>query len=127
MNKENIFTKEFLDLGYKTISNEINKNGFFSFEKALSDEFLQNIIYDVEKCGLSLNTNNIGGVYFNHGAQFFLTHMLAVSKSFFDYCTNNKILDICTDYLGNEFRLKALRYYENFGGQMMAWHSDNRY
>ena len=24
------------------------------------------------------------------------------------------------------FRLKALRYYENFGGQHMQWHTDNR-
>ena len=29
--------------------------------------------------------------------------------------------------MGNEFRLKALRYYENFGGQVMQWHTDNRY
>ena len=29
--------------------------------------------------------------------------------------------------MGNEFRLKALRYYENFGGQIMQWHTDNRF
>ena len=27
---------------------------------------------------------------------------------------------------GDLFRLKALRYYENFGGQHMQWHTDNR-
>ena len=53
--------------------------------------------------------------------------MLAVSKSFFNYCTHEKLLDICTNFLGDEYRLKALRYYENFGGQLMQWHTDNRY
>jgi len=53
--------------------------------------------------------------------------MLAVSKSFFNYCTNRKVLDICSEYMGAAFRLKALRYYENFGGQAMQWHTDNRY
>ena len=126
--KENpIFNPEFLNLDFKLISNEIRENGFFSFNKALSEKFVNSIANDVKDSGLSLNKNDIGGVYFTHGHQFFLTHMLAVSKSFFNYCTNKKVLDICNDYLGNEFRLKALRYYENFGGQVMQWHTDNRY
>ena len=122
-----IFTKEFLDFDLNSISNEVKKNGFFSFEKALSEDFLNNIINDVKRSGLNLNTNNVGGVYYTHGNQFFLTHMLAVSESFFDYCTDNKVLDICAKYLGEKFRLKALRYYENFGLQNMEWHTDNRY
>ena len=127
MNRNQIFNSKFLDLDFRTISEEIKKNGFFCCEKALSDEILNNISNDVKKSGLGLNTNNIAGVYFSHGDQFFLTHMLAVSKSFFDYCTNDKILDICTHYLGSEYRLKALRYYENHGGQNMQRHTDNRY
>jgi len=127
MKENQIFNPEFLNLDFKLISNEIRENGFFSFNKALSEKFVNSIANDVKDSGLSLNKNDIGGVYFTHGHQFFLTHMLAVSKSFFNYCTNKKVLDICNDYLGNEFRLKALRYYENFGGQVMQWHTDNRY
>ena len=74
-----------------------------------------------------MNNNNVGGVYFTHGNQFFLTHMLAVSKSFFNYCTSEKVFDICEHYFKDEYRLKALRYYENLGGQNMQWHTDNRY
>ena len=122
----NIFTEKFLNLNSKSVSEEIVKNGFFSFDNALSDDFLNKIIQDVEDCGLALNKNNIAGVYWKNGKQFFLTHMLAVSKTFFNYCTNSKVFEICTNYIGNEFRLKALRYYENFGGQKMEWHSDNR-
>ena len=127
MNDKEVFNNEFLNLNNNTITEELNKNGYFSFDKALSEDFINSIKKDVEDSGLSLNKNNVGGVYFTHGNQFFLTHMLAVSKSFFNYCTNNKVFQICSDFMGNKFRLKALRYYENFGGQVMQWHTDNRY
>ena len=127
MEQNQIFNQDFLNLDFKSISNEIKKKGFFSFERALTDEFINQINSDVETTGLSLNNNNVGGVYFIHGSQFFLTHMLAVSKSFFNYCTSQKVFDICTDYFQDEYRLKALRYYENLGGQEMQWHTDNRY
>ena len=74
MNKNEIFSKEFLELDFKLISDGITKNGFFSIDKALSDNFINSVINDVESCGLSLNTNNVAGVYFTHGNQFFLTH-----------------------------------------------------
>ena len=127
MEEKQIFSQEFLNLDFKLISDEINENGFFTCDKALSENFINNIKNDVKDSGLSLNKNNVAGVYFTHGNQFFLTHMLAVSESFFNYCTNKKVLDICTNYMGSKFRLKALRYYENFGGQVMQWHTDNRY
>ena len=127
MKDKEIFNQEFLNLNSNQIIEELNKNGYFSFDRALSENFINNIKRDVNECGLSLNKNNVAGVYFTHGHQFFLTHMLAVSKSFFNYCTNNKVFEICSNYLGDKFRLKALRYYENFGGQVMQWHTDTRY
>ena len=85
--EKEIFTKEFLKLDYHHISGEIKKNGFFCFDKALNNSFLDSIENDVKKSGISLNTNGIAGVYYSPGKQFFLTHMLAVSKSFFDFVT----------------------------------------
>ena len=126
MNQEQIFNKNFLNLNYKLISKEINENGFFSFDKALTENFINQIADDVNSAGLSLNNNNVGGVYYTHGNQFFFSHLLAVSRSFFNYCTSNKILDFCSDYFKEKYRLKCLRYYENFGGQNMQWHTDNR-
>ena len=126
MINDKIFTEEFLNLDSKFISEEIIKNGFFSFDRALTNIFLEKILGDVQDSGLALNKNKIAGVYWKNGKQFFLTHMLAVSKTFFDYCTNSKVFDICDNYIGNQYRLKALSYYENFGGQKMEWHSDNR-
>jgi len=126
MDQNHIFTKEFLNLDFKIISDEIRKNGFFSFDKALSEDFINQIVKDVDNAGLSLNNNNVGGVFFTHGSQFFLSHMLAVSKSFFNYCTSSKVFDICTHYFNDDYRLKSLRYYENLAGQGMQWHTDNR-
>ena len=127
MDQNKIFAKDFLNLDYKLIADELKQKGFFSFDKALTENFINQIGKDVEDAGLSLNNNNVGGVYFTHGNQFFLTHMLAVSKSFFNYCTSEKVFDICAHYFKDEYRLKALRYYENLGGQNMQWHTDNRY
>ena len=121
-----IFTDNFLNINTSEIADQIKKIGYFKYEGALSDEFIENIQKDVEKAGLSLNNNGVGGGYFTHGSQFFLTHMLASSKSFYNYCTNSRILNFCKQIFGNQFRLKALRYYENFGGQHMMWHTDNR-
>lgn len=121
-----IFTDEFLKIDNSNIVNQVRDKGFFKFDNALTAEFIENIETDVKKADLSLNKNNVAGVYFTHGNQFFLTHMLAASKSFYNYCTNLKVIDFCKEIFGNMFRLKALRYYENFGGQHMQWHTDNR-
>ena len=104
----------------------MKEKGFFKFENALTGEFINNIISDVKTADIGLNKNNVAGVYFTHGNQFFLTHMLAASKSFYNYCTNSKVIKFCKEMFGDLFRLKALRYYENFGGQHMQWHTDNR-
>ncbi len=122
----NIFNENFLKISSTEIADQIKKIGFFKLENALTSEFISNIETDVNKSGLSLNNNGIGGVYFTHGNQFFLTHMLASSKNFYNYCTNAKVINFCKEIFGNQFRLKALRYYENFGGQQMMWHTDNR-
>ncbi len=120
------FTENFLKTSASEIAKQVREKGYFKCESALTHDFITKVSQDVESAGLSLNTNNVAGVYFTHGNQFFLTHMLASSKSFYNYCTNSKIISFCKDIFGEKFRLKALRYYENFGGQHMMWHTDNR-
>jgi hypothetical protein len=122
----NIFTENFLNVPTSVIVKSVREDGYYKFEQALTEDFISNVQKDVGDAGISLNNNNVSGVYFTHGNQFFLTHMLASSKNFYDYCTNSKIIKFCKDIFGEKFRLKALRYYENFGGQQMMWHTDNR-
>ena len=45
MNKNEIFSKEFLELDFKLISDRIKKNGFYCIDKALSDNFINNEAY----------------------------------------------------------------------------------
>jgi len=120
------FTENFLNISESEIAKQVKEKGYFKCESALTSDFITKVTEDVENAGLSLNNNNVAGVYFTHGNQFFLTHMLASSKSFYNYCTNSKVINFCKNIFGDKFRLKALRYYENFGGQHMMWHTDNR-
>jgi len=82
MNEEQIFSKKFLALDNNLISDDIKKNGFFCCEDALTTNFLDNINKDVVDSGLSMNTNNIAGVYFTHGSQFFITQSNIDSSCF---------------------------------------------
>ena len=79
---------------------------------------------DATKSKLNLNKNEISGVYYEK--QYYLTNLLAVSKRFYDFATSKLVFDVCRNCLGDKFRLKALRYYETYGGHHMQWHTDNK-
>ena len=76
------------------------------------------------KTKLNINQNKISGVYVEK--QYYFTNLLTISKTFYDFVTSKFVLETCERYLGNSFRLKALRYYETYGGHHMQWHTDNK-
>lgn len=121
--KKNIFTKAFQETEIDNVVNEINKNGFFEFENALTSEAVSKIEKEA-KTKLDINQNKIGGVYYEK--QYYYTNLLTISKTFYDFVTSKFVLETCKRYLGNSFRLKALRYYETYGGHHMQWHTDNK-
>ena len=121
-----IFNNKFENIDLNIILNEIDEKGYFSFDEAVSESFVSQVLKDVKAQGKSFNSNKISGVDFSHGNQFFLTHMMAVSKSFYDFCTHHHIINICKKFFKDKFRIKTFRYYENFGGQKMQWHTDNK-
>ena len=123
INKQ-IFTDEFEQVSVDEIINQIKLNGYFSFEKAISNEALNEIEKMATESMLNFNQNNISGVY--KEKQYFFTNLLTVSKSFYDFVTSKFVLDICEKYMGNSFRLTALRYYETYGKHHMQWHTDNK-
>jgi hypothetical protein len=102
----------------------VRTDGVFSMQGALTREFLAAIENDVAQSGFGLNVNNVHGVHF--GRQYYVSHMLAVSQSFYGFCTHPKVLEVCSHVLGDTFRLKAQRYYETYGGHVMRWHTDNK-
>lgn len=121
---DEIFTKDFLSIDPEIINSELSKNGYFAFSSAVQSKLLENIKADATKNRGAINANVLPGVYLNQ--QFYFLNLLAASKSFYDYCTSQTILGICSRVLGINFRLKALRYYETHGGHHMQWHTDNK-
>lgn len=119
-----IFTKNFLNYNSKEIVESIQNDGYFAIEEALTEEFIKNIEQDVANHRFFINSNTLSGAYTN--SQYFLVNMLACSKTFFDYCTSNQVLDICQLLIGDLFRLKALRYYESYSSTRMQWHTDSK-
>ena len=66
-----IFNKNFDNLDTNLIINEIKNKGYFSFDEAMTSDFINQILKDVKNQGKSFNSNKISGVDFSPGNQFF--------------------------------------------------------
>jgi len=119
-----MLTEHFLDLDPNTIASALATEGVIAIEGALQPDAIAAIQNDVEQHRAGININGVTGVQFHK--QFYLCHMLAVSKTFTQLVTHPKILEITERVVGAQFRLKALRYYETFGLHHMQWHTDNK-
>lgn len=120
-----MFNKNFLNLEIKAIVNEIEKNGFFFYESALSKNFIKAILKDCNSEDISLNKNSLSGI--RTKSQYYNTNIIALSKSFFNLCTSDFVLSLCNSFFKeSEFRLKAHRYYETYSANSMQWHNDTK-
>jgi hypothetical protein len=120
-----IYTTEFLRVNANDVLNELNLKGYYAFPSAIHPSALAKIEEDSTRNRINMNANVIGGVYTDHG-QYYHTNLLSVSKTFYDFSTSPFVFQICQKYLGDKFRLKALRYYETYAGHQMQWHTDNK-
>ena len=117
----NSFNNEFLN----DYAKQLNDKGYLFLPKLLSKEFISNIKKDVLKHRNNFNENRLGGV--SLGTQYYNTFMLAISKNFYNFCTSEFILEFSKQILQrNDFRLKALRFYETNSGHTMQWHTDTK-
>jgi hypothetical protein len=123
-NETALFSGKFLSVNIDRIVSDLNEKGYYAFPSAISQDTLKTIERDATQTRIGLNENSVSGVYSEK--QYYLTNLLAVSKTFYNFATSSFVLKICERYLGNEFRLKALRYYETYGGHHMQWHTDNK-
>lgn len=119
-----IFSDNFLDSSSQSIHSEIKEKGYFFYENALTQEFLDVLTSDIALHKFSCNENKPSGIY--TVGQYYFVNLLSISQVFYNYVTSRSIRDICTSYFGHNFRLKALRYYETVGGFHMQWHTDNK-
>lgn len=119
-----IFNKDFQGVNTDTVVSELLIKGYFCFPNAVTDVAISAIERDATQSRFSLNKNEVSGVFSEK--QYYLTNLLSISKTFYEFATSKLVFDICYKYLGNSFRLKALRYYETYGGHHMQWHTDNK-
>jgi len=123
-NYKETFSEDFLKIDTETLIKNLKEKGYFSFPNAISNNAIRIIEKDATNLKFNLNNNEITGVYYEH--QYYFTNLLTISKTFYNFVTSSFVFEICRKYLGNRFRLKALRYYETFGGHDMQWHTDNK-
>jgi hypothetical protein len=106
------------------ILNDLKIKGYHAIEEFIKLDDITEIENDVTKNRYSLNQNTLNGLYYE--TQYYFINLLSDSKKCYDFITSNFLLNICQNYLGNSFRLRALRYYETMGGHVMKWHTDNK-
>lgn len=119
-----IFNDNFARLDSSAIADALKEKGVFSMENILSSAWIEALQADVDRHPFAINANWITGVYAED--QYYLTHMLACSRSFYDYVTHPAVFSVCDRVLGESYRLKAMRYYETYGRHHMQWHTDNK-
>lgn len=119
-----LFSESFLSVPNATIVEAIKTDGVFCARAALTETFLSSICEDVARTGHGLNRNWISSVYADD--QLFLCHMFAVSRSFVKFSTHPRLFELFDNILEDNYRLKAHRYYETYGGHHMQWHTDNK-
>src|SRR5690349_23459277 len=97
---------------------------FFQAEDGIRDLY----VTEVQTCALPicfyLNRNGLTGVYSD--TQYYFVNLLAASRTFVSFITSQKLKSALTSYFPSGCRLKALRYYETYGGHHMQWHTDNK-
>jgi hypothetical protein len=106
------------------ILNDLNIKGYHAIEAFIKLDEIAEIENDVTKNRYSLNQNIQNGIYYE--TQYYFMNLLSDSKNCYNFITSNFVLNICQKYLGDSFRLRALRYYETMGGHVMKWHTDNK-
>ena len=120
----NIFNENFIGKSLNQIIGQVNDEGVCFIKKSVNPEFISKLNNLVEKKRFHINNNWITGVYYNH--QYYLNHLLAVSKDTYELITNKKIIDLFDTFFDKSYRLKALRYYETGRSHKMSWHTDNK-
>ena len=84
-----IFSSNLLKISPDEIVSEINKNGVFYCEAALTKEFLETLESDVESHKFNINENKPSGIYTL--GQYYFVNLLSISQVFYDYLTSDLI------------------------------------
>ena len=118
------FSNQFDSIPESEIAENINKNSFFSYEKAVDPKIIDKILSETELFKINLNSVHISPVH--HSSGYYHSNALAKSNTLFKFMTSKKIFEIARNYLGNEFRLKCHRVYSRNPIAKDSWHTDDK-
>jgi hypothetical protein len=121
---ENFFSTSFNNLDELSISNSINKDSFFSEEKAVNENIVDKLLEEVDLFNLKPNSLDISAVHADDG--YYMSSGLAKSETLYNLLTSEKIMKISKNYLGDKFRLKCHRVYSVSPGVRKPWHTDDK-
>lgn len=118
-----MFNLNFINVSSNQIVNDVKTKGYFVFEQALTEQYVDEMVQEVGFNQILVNTNDVGVVIAQN--QKFLTHCLANSKRIYDIITCQKVLDICKRYFNDIYKLTNHRIYQTYKNGHMPWHTDN--
>jgi hypothetical protein len=118
-----MYTSEFEEIGDRQIAKAIQDKGYFIFENALIEPYIDDLLEEINFNNILVNTNDVGIVF--SGCQRFLTHCLAKSKKTYDLITSRRILNICNEYFNDRYQLTNHRICQTLKTVGMPWHTDN--
>lgn len=118
-----MFNPNFDKVSPNEIVNELKTKGYFVFEEALTEKYVDELLQEVDFDRVLVNTNDVGVVIAK--TQKFLTHCLATSKKAYDIITCQKVLDICSHYFNDSYKIINHRIYQTTKASHMPWHTDN--
>lgn len=113
----------FTDVSTSEVVDEIKNKGYYAFEKAIDEEYVDAMLNEINFNDILLNINDAGVVAAQNIR--YLTHCLATSEKVYNIITAPKILDICKAYFSDAFKLTNHRVYQTTKSQHMPWHTDN--
>ncbi|MEH2263632.1 phytanoyl-CoA dioxygenase family protein [Nostoc sp.] len=118
-----MFNPNFVNISTSEIVNDLKDKGYFAFEQALTTQYVEELLQEIDFNQLLLNNNDVG-VVTSQDIKFF-THCLAGSKKIYDVITSRKVLDVCKEYFNDNYKLTNHRIYQTSQNSHMPWHTDN--
>lgn len=118
-----MFNLNFISASTSEIVNDLKTKGYFVFEQALTEQYVDELLQEIDFEQILVNTNDVGVVIASDIK--FLTHCLANSKKAYDVITSRKVLDICKGYFTDSYKLTNHRVYKTSKKGHMPWHTDN--
>jgi Phytanoyl-CoA dioxygenase (PhyH) len=118
-----MFDFDFENYNTEEIVNDVKTKGYFVFEQALQEQYVEELLQEIDFDRILVNTNDVGVVIATDIK--FLTHCLASSKKTYDVITSQKVLDICKAYFTDDYKLTNHRVYKTQKNSHMPWHTDN--